>query len=119
MPFLLFLRVARGIFGYCNRWFSYVAIGDFMCCKKEVLMSGLLQYVILIVEITFFKCCSTKRWFWDVSIFMFHGWFCDVALLLFQILQYKFFNVALHNFLYCSTYFSMLQYIVLQCCSTR
>jgi hypothetical protein len=44
--------------------------------------------------------------------------FCDVAVLLFDMLQYIIFYVAAHNFRCCSTYFLMLQYMFFQCCTT-
>jgi hypothetical protein len=37
--------------------------------------------------------------------------FCDVAILLFELLQYIMFDVAAHNVRRCSTYFLMLQYM--------
>ena len=43
--------------------------------------------------------------------------FCDVAVLLLEMLQYIIFDVAVHNFRCCSTFFSMLHYIVLRYCS--
>jgi hypothetical protein len=62
-------------------------------CYNEIF--GLLQQMI-------FEC-------FDFHVFMVDS--CDVAVLLFEMLQYIFFDVATYSFRCCSTYFLMLQYI--------
>ena len=63
----------------------------------------MLQQMVLIVEITFFKCCGTERWF---ELFRFPYFMVDL-----RCCSTTIWDVAVHIFRCCSTYFSMLHYL--------
>jgi hypothetical protein len=77
----------------------------------------MLQQMILIIKITFFKCCIIERWFDMFPFSMFYGWFCDVVVLPFEMLQYIYFGMLQFIIFDVTVHIFMLHYIVLRCCS--
>jgi hypothetical protein len=82
-------------FGCCNRWFSNVAMRFLGCCNR-----WFSNVFIFHVSWLILRCCSTTVW--DVAK---HNFRCCSTY--FLMLQYMFFDVALHSFFH----------ICLRCCT--